>query len=132
MRKQPNPEAGSVHRIQLLQRACACGQRTGNGECEEWRQKCERMLQRAAVNTNSINTAPPIVYDVLRSPGRPLDAATRVHGTRLRPGEEFLVTGRFFVTFNDPLPAEQVDAFAGRYGLVNLAVWLVSFLNIGL
>jgi subtilisin-like proprotein convertase family protein len=33
-------------------------------------------------------------------------------------GEEFLITDRIFITFRQPLPAEQVDAFAGRYGLV--------------
>lgn len=33
-------------------------------------------------------------------------------------GQEFLITDRVFVTFRDPMPADQVDAFAGRYGLV--------------
>ena len=33
-------------------------------------------------------------------------------------GDEFLVTDRIFVTFRDALALEQVDAFAGRYGLV--------------
>ncbi len=33
-------------------------------------------------------------------------------------GEEFLITDRILVTFHDPLPAEKIDEFAGRYGLV--------------
>ncbi|MGH7232450.1 MAG: S8 family serine peptidase, partial [Nitrospiraceae bacterium] len=33
-------------------------------------------------------------------------------------GAEFLITDRVFVTFRQALPTDQVDAFAGRYGLV--------------
>ncbi len=33
-------------------------------------------------------------------------------------GEEFLITDRVFVTFRDALPDAEVDAFAGRYGLI--------------
>lgn len=36
-------------------------------------------------------------------------------------GQEFLITDRVFVTFREPLPTEEVDAFAGRYGLVEKA-----------
>ncbi len=35
------------------------------------------LLQRAAINPTSRHSAPPIVHEVLRSPGQPLDAATR-------------------------------------------------------
>ena len=35
------------------------------------------LLPRAAVNSSSVSEAPPIVHEVLRSPGQPLDAATR-------------------------------------------------------
>lgn len=88
----------------LLQRKCACGQHTGGGgECESCRKKREDAnakkpgtLQRAAITsaptptakatTDSAApkvsipkapTAPPIVHDVLRSPGKQLDAGTR-------------------------------------------------------
>lgn len=55
----------------VLQRQCACGQHTSaGGECEECKQKREGTLQRAAIN-------PARVHEVLRSPGQPLDAATR-------------------------------------------------------
>lgn len=67
----------------LLQRKCACGQHTiAGGECEECRKKRETgMLQRAPLHPSSSSPhpseVPPIVHEVLRSPGQPLDAATR-------------------------------------------------------
>ncbi len=66
----------------LLQRKCACGQHTGGGECAGCRKKQEAgMLQRAALHPSSFSPhpseAPPIVHEVLRSPGQPLDPATR-------------------------------------------------------
>src|SRR5512143_4218383 len=62
----------------VLQRTCACGQHTSaGGECEECKQKREGTLQRAAINPSPVHAVPPIVHEVLRSPGQPLDAATR-------------------------------------------------------
>lgn len=62
----------------LLQRKCACGQHTIAGaECEECRQKREGMIQRAAVDSAPVNSVPPIVHEVLSSPGQSLDAGTR-------------------------------------------------------
>ena len=59
-----------------LQRACACGKHAGNGgECAECRKK-RLGLPRPAVG-HGPDGAPPIVHEVLRSPGRPLDDATR-------------------------------------------------------
>jgi hypothetical protein len=46
-------------------------------ECEECRKKRESDLQRAAVSTAPIGGVPPIVHEVLRSPGQALDAGTR-------------------------------------------------------
>ncbi len=77
----------------MLQRKCACGGTPGHsGECEQCRKKrlersanTEAVLQRRAVSGAERNDArqsdevPPIVYDVLRSPGRPLDAETRAY-----------------------------------------------------
>jgi hypothetical protein len=66
----------------LLQRACSgCGKHTNGGECETCkgnRQEQERtgQLQRAAIGSAPA-TAPSIVHEVLRTPGHPLDAATR-------------------------------------------------------
>ncbi len=62
----------------LLQRKCACGQHIGGGgECAKCRKKHEGALQRAAVNAAPVSEVPPIVHEVLRSPGQPLDPATR-------------------------------------------------------
>jgi hypothetical protein len=59
----------------LLQRKCACGNHTSGGECAE--SKKRGSLQRSAVSNQLTNEVPIIVHDVLRSPGHPLDAATR-------------------------------------------------------
>jgi uncharacterized protein DUF4157 len=61
----------------LLQRKCACGGTSfGGGECEACRRK-RATLRRSAASPSRDAEAPPIVHDVLRSPGRPLDAAVR-------------------------------------------------------
>lgn len=59
----------------ILQRKCACGNHTvAGGECAECRKK---RLQRKATNHSEPETVPSIVHEVLRSPGQPLDPATR-------------------------------------------------------
>lgn len=65
----------------LLQRKCACGGTPGpTRECEECRKK-RLSLQRKARNsepgTRNDSAVPSIVHEVLRSPGQPLDHATR-------------------------------------------------------
>lgn len=60
----------------LLQRQCACGQHTMGWKCEDCK-KSQMTLQRKTENGSSFGTVPPIVHDVLRSPGQPLDAETR-------------------------------------------------------
>lgn len=61
-----------------LQRKCACGG-SGNstGKCAECKEK--KALQRKAIGPARLqaNVAPPIVHEVLNSPGQPLDKATR-------------------------------------------------------
>lgn len=70
MRWRPS---GSVR----LQRKCACGGTLGpHSECAACRAKRLARLQRSAVSAEPA-TVPPSVHDVLRSPGQPLDAATR-------------------------------------------------------
>jgi len=61
----------------MLQRQCACGQRANNSEGEDFKQKRDGILQRAAINSSPEHDVPPIAHDVLRSPGQPLDAETR-------------------------------------------------------
>ncbi len=60
-----------------LQRKCSCGGDSG-GECAECKKKKEEAtLQRAATQPGAVSAAPRIVHEVLRSPGRPLEPATR-------------------------------------------------------
>jgi hypothetical protein len=60
-----------------LQRKCACGGSGGaEGECEECKKKKET-LQRRAASPATPTVIPPIVHEVLRSQGQPLDTATR-------------------------------------------------------
>jgi nucleoid-associated protein YgaU len=60
----------------VLRRKCACGQRMGGARCDDCKKKNET-LQRYPAHTSTVSSIPPIVYDVLRSPGQPLDADTR-------------------------------------------------------
>src|SRR2546421_8205385 len=61
-----------------LQRKCACGQHTtGGAECEDCKKKNESSIQRRASNAAGPAGVPPIVDEVLRSPGQPLDPGTR-------------------------------------------------------
>lgn len=69
--KSPASSQGPV-----LQRKCACGQHTGGEECEECRKK-KKSLQRRKGACTEPSGVPPIVHDVLRSSGQPLDSRTR-------------------------------------------------------
>ena len=68
-----------------LQRSCGCGgSGTAAGECEECRRKGVGVplvgalpVQRHSAGRADPTTVPPTVYEVLRSPGQPLDPATR-------------------------------------------------------
>jgi hypothetical protein len=74
-RNRPVAPKPNVPARALLQRTCACGTHApGGGECEECKKK---RLQRQATGAHTPNVAPPIVHDVLRAPGQPLDAGTR-------------------------------------------------------
>jgi hypothetical protein len=73
----------------ILQRKCACGQHTGGGgqcaECSKQKavadHRASGMLQRRTdafeSAPNGAHELPSVVHDVLRSPGQPLDTATR-------------------------------------------------------
>jgi|GEM_PF-5571614 len=60
----------------VLQRKCACGQHASGGECEECRKK-KQTLRRRKGNLPEPDSVPPIVYEILRSPGQPLEASVR-------------------------------------------------------
>jgi hypothetical protein len=75
-RDSPAPMPASSN---LLQRKCACGQRTiAGGECSEC-SKDRQTLQRSTSDpeTRSPGQVPPIVHEVLRSPGQELDEQSR-------------------------------------------------------
>ncbi|HZU10869.1 MAG TPA: hypothetical protein VFA02_13280, partial [Pseudacidobacterium sp.] len=64
------------HTAPTLRRKCSCeGSGTKCKECEEAERG--KKLHRKPQTTSAPAEAPPIVHDVLRSPGQPLDTATR-------------------------------------------------------
>ncbi len=74
--------------VGMLQRKCARGQHTVAGsKCAECR-KTQVGLQRCAEHQAEPTRVPPIVHEVLRSPGQPLDPATRAF-MEPRFGHEF-------------------------------------------
>jgi Domain of unknown function (DUF4157) len=80
MNKEMTVRGGQEARFPLagfLQRKCDCGTHTGGGECDACKKKeKEKGLQRHAAGPSPAK-APPIVHEVLKSPGQPLDGATR-------------------------------------------------------
>ena len=71
---------------------CACGTHTIRGECEDCKGK-KGFLQRPALSPRGKGikgegVVPPIVHEVLHSPGQPLDAETRAF-MELRFGHDF-------------------------------------------
>jgi hypothetical protein len=98
----------------VLQRKCACGNHTtGGDECEECDQK-KGVLQRRASTAAEHAGVPPIVHEVLRGPGQPLDLATRRY-MEPRFGHDF---GNVRVHTGDQASrsAESVDALAFTVG----------------
>src|SRR5271170_2320414 len=74
-----NDAASAIHAVPsgILQRACGCGQHTGGGECAQCSQKNSLLLPRHSGAEFAPSEIPPIVHEVLRSRGQPLDFATR-------------------------------------------------------
>ena len=65
-------------RSDVIQRKCACGHHTiASAECQECKEKSRMTLQRRATGRYEPAAVSPIVHEVLRSPGQPLDTATR-------------------------------------------------------
>lgn len=63
-----------------VQRQCACGKNSNEGECSECKRKKQVThgnVQRVATSSASGMTAPPVVNDVLNSPGSPLPTSDR-------------------------------------------------------
>ncbi len=87
MEKQESPQAGAKKQTvtadpnPALQRQCACGGSAGpSGECAGCRQQRLGIQPKLAVNqldAHSAQTVNDTLHAVLRSPGQPLDTATR-------------------------------------------------------
>lgn len=60
----------------LLQRKCACGT-SAQGKCETCNDGGKTLQRHAANHHTAPPSVPPVVHDVLRSSGRPLDRPTR-------------------------------------------------------
>src|SRR5579885_3225071 len=73
--RQPSPPP---EREPVLRRKCACGGAVAgaSGECSECRNK-KLQRKRAGWARENSSLAPPLVHDVLSSPGRPLDSGAR-------------------------------------------------------
>lgn len=64
-------------RCGVLQRTCACGGSAGFAkDCEGYSNQ-QLKLERRALGQAKASPVPPVVDEVLRSPGQPLDATTR-------------------------------------------------------
>jgi uncharacterized protein DUF4157 len=73
--KVPTPSAAPAPG-RLLQRKCACGSTPGvTGECAECQNR-RLNLQRKSAESQPRLSAPPLVHEVLRSQGQPLDSET--------------------------------------------------------
>lgn len=60
-----------------VQRACACGDECSKCQTEQPSQKHQRLQTKHGSSNAEQTTAPPIVHEVLASPGQPLDASPR-------------------------------------------------------
>ena len=80
LKKSPSTSSPAfTPRSGLIQRKCACGGSAGvDGECAECRGK-RLSVQRSATTQAEPTSVPPIVHDVLSSPGQPLDSSTRTY-----------------------------------------------------
>ena len=108
----PVPVLSPVQRP-TLQRSCDCGQHTGGGECEECKKK-KGILQRHSNEAGGPAIAPPIVHEVLRTPGRPLDAAMR---SFFEPRFGYNFSGvRLHTDRRAAASAREVNAFAYTVG----------------
>ncbi|MGH7841779.1 MAG: eCIS core domain-containing protein [Candidatus Binataceae bacterium] len=69
--------ANERSRAGVLQRKCACGGLTPGGECAACAGKREALLRPSTNGPGSADAVPPIVGEVLRSRGQPLDRPTQ-------------------------------------------------------
>lgn len=60
----------------MLRRACACGTHASVDKCQACAER-EKLSRRAVAGARAADRAPPVVSDVLHSPGAPLDPGAR-------------------------------------------------------
>jgi hypothetical protein len=95
---------------QVIQRKCACSK---GGTCEQCKQTTP-MVQRKATSYTSNAEVSPIINEVLRSPGQPLDSATRSF-MEPRFGQDFSRV-RVHTDARAVKSAQAVNAFAYTVG----------------
>ena len=113
--RMPNPSAliPTTQPDNQLQRKCSCGS-TATGECDSCQKEREGILQRSSSAAPPAEYAPPIVHDVLRSPGQPLDPSTRAF---FEPRLGFDLSGvRTHVGSQASESAQRVNAIAYTMG----------------
>jgi hypothetical protein len=97
----------------VLQRKCACG--GAGSDCADCKKKEESGLQRSpAAGARAASGVPPIVHDVLRTPGQPLDREARAF-FEPRFGHDFSKV-RVHTDARAADSAEAVDALAYTVG----------------
>ncbi len=76
--KVPPPSSFTPVRSGLSRRTCATNGAAGlSDECDACRTKRPSMTRRASTEQAQLSEVSPVVHDVLRSPGQPLDPKTR-------------------------------------------------------
>ncbi len=103
----------------VLQRKCACGNHTvGGAECESCKKgkgsKADDTLQRSAKSSGQVEEVPPVVHEVLNSPGQPLAPPTRKF-MEPRFGQDFSLV-RVHSDAQAAESARSVDAMAYTVG----------------
>ncbi len=100
----------------FLQRRCTCGSAAGvSGECEECRKShLQRQIRIPNSEIRNHSSVPPIVHEVLRSPGDPLEGTTRAF-MESRFGHDFSQV-RVHTDARAAQSAREVDALAYTVG----------------
>jgi Domain of unknown function (DUF4157) len=107
--------AGGLPRFGVIQRKCGCeGPGSFSGECTECKAERGAPLQRVSVGRSESSQVPPVVHEVLRSPGQPLDATTRAF-MEPRFGHDFSAV-RVHTDGRAAASARAVNALAYTFG----------------
>jgi hypothetical protein len=111
-----NPAPTSTAQGFALQRKCACGEGSSSlvGECRECNDKETFVQRKSGSRYEAGGIAPPIINDVLRSSGQPLNAETRAM-FEPRFGHDFSKV-RIHSDHRAAEAAESVDAHAFTVG----------------